>query len=318
MSDGQVRAAVIAEPGGTASPGWVPRPRATTGRALVDVEVVSLNPADLMRASGAYPGVAAEFPMVGGLEGVGRVVRSDRLPAGTRVYWQGDGTLAEQVAVDDDALHVVPDGVPDDVAVTLGVAGVTAYLALSDVGALRPGENVLVLGASGAVGAFGVQLARVLSAGHVVAAGRDRTALARLDGVADEVVVLDEGSPYAEQLAGARPRGHDVVLDPVFGPLLTASLQVLAPRGRIVTVGASAAPQAVVTADLLARGASIRTYNGHHVPRAGFHAGYAAVAQIAAAGRLAVEREVVPWERVADAWAELAAGPRHKLVVALP
>ena len=315
MSEQYVRAAVVSEAGGPLAPGRVPRAVPTAGQAVVRVGAVSLNPADVMRASGTYPGVTATFPMVGGLEGVGRVVRSGRLAVGTRVYWQGEGTLAEEVVVDEDALNVVPDDLPDDLAVTLGVAGVTAYLALSDVAAMRPGARVLVLGASGAVGGFGVQLARILGAKHIVAAGRDRTTLARLDGVADAVVALVDDVPYAQQLARAQPEGYDVVLDPVFGRLLTAALETLAPGGRIVTVGVVAAPQTVVTADLLARGASIRTYNGHLVTRSVFNAAYAAVAQLAAAGRLSVERRVLAWGQVGEAWDELADGPRHKLVV---
>ena len=318
MTEEYVRAAVIGEPGGGAAPGQVRRAVPTAGQAGVRVGAVSLNPADVMRASGTYPGIAAEFPMVAGLEGVGRVVSSRRLAAGTRVYWQGEGTLAEEVVVDEDALNVVPDGLPDDLAVTLGVAGVTAYLALSDVAAMRPGARVLVLGASGAVGGFGVQLARILGAGHVVAAGRDRAALVRLDEVADEVVALTDDVPHAHQLAAAQPEGYDVVLDPVFGSLLTAALPALAPGGRIVVVGAAAAAQAVVTAELLVRAASIHTYNGHHVTRPEFNAGYAAVARLAAAGRLAVERRVVAFDRVAQAWGELVGGPRYKLVVTVP
>jgi len=67
------------------------------------------------------------------------------------------GAFAGLTAVDDTRLVEVPDGIEDSTAATLGVTGLAAWDALARRAALRPGETVLVLGASGAVGAFAVQ-----------------------------------------------------------------------------------------------------------------------------------------------------------------
>ena len=87
----------------------------------------------------------------------------------------------------------MPDGVNDGVAVALGISGLAAWLALTWRARLKPGEHVLVLGASGVLGQIAVQAAKALGAARVVAAARSQEGLERCLALgADAAVVLDD------------------------------------------------------------------------------------------------------------------------------
>ena len=96
------------------------------------------------------------------------------LEDGRRVYFDAPvapyGSMAERAVASDDALFDIDDGIDDATAAALGNSGVGAWLAVAWRSRLRPGETVLVLGATGAVGSIAVQAAKQLGAGRVVAA----------------------------------------------------------------------------------------------------------------------------------------------------
>ena len=104
---------------------------------------------------------------------------------GKRIYFNVNapvgpfGSMAERTLIDPKFSFPVPDGVADDVAAALGNAGLAAWLALSWRARLRPGETVLILGATGISGLIAVTAAKQLGAGRIIAAGRNRDALAR-------------------------------------------------------------------------------------------------------------------------------------------
>ena len=99
----------------------------------------------------------------------------------------------------------MPDGLDPALAVCLGVSGLAAWLGLEWRGRLVAGETVLILGASGVVGQIGVQAAKLLGAGRVVAAARDATGLERAAALgADAVVPLPSASPAATPHAARR------------------------------------------------------------------------------------------------------------------
>ncbi len=304
-----MRAAVMPEMRGTPEAAEVGEPEPGPGEVLVTVEAAGLNPADVLQASGAYPETAAALPYVIGREAAGRTAD------GRRVWFMGAGAMAERAAVPAEALVDLPEGLPATVAAGLGVAGTAALLGLRDTGGLRPGEAVLVLGASGAVGTLAVQLARVLGAGRVVGAGRSAAALAHLAGRAEALAVAGPDGDWAQALAGAAPDGgFDLVLDPVWGAPAAAAVGVLAPGGRLATVGSVAGP-ATIGDGLIARGASIRAYNGFHVPPAVLRAAFAEVAALVAAGRVLLPTEAVPLGDVGAAWRRLTGAAHPKLVI---
>ena len=115
-------------------------------------------------------------PSVVGSDGLGR--REDaRL-----VYFDATvapfGPMAKRTLAREDSLIAVPDGADPVMAAARGKSGLAAYAGLHWRDALRPGETVLVLGATGVVGRLAVQVARLLGAGRVMAAGRDADGLA--------------------------------------------------------------------------------------------------------------------------------------------
>ncbi len=190
-----MRAAVVEAVGSPPAVGDVDEPVLDAGSALVAVDAVPLNPVEIRVAAGRHAR-EAQPPYVPGVEGVGRVVESSRIPPGRRVRFEsaalpgfgGNGTLAERAAVPEVSLAVLPDEAPDDLAAALGVVGITALLAIERA-APAGGERVLVLGATGAVGQVAVQLAKLLGAGRVVGAGRNAERLERVRELGADAVV---------------------------------------------------------------------------------------------------------------------------------
>ncbi|QBR93143.1 quinone oxidoreductase family protein [Nocardioides euryhalodurans] len=302
------------------------RPPSERASSLVAVTCAALNPIDLHVASGGFFQGPPQVPYVPGVEGVGRVLESDHLPAGTRVRFElghpgygGNGALAEQVVVDDESMVELPASVADDDAAALGVAGITAARAL-DLADLGAGEGVLVLGATGAVGAVAVQLARLRGAGRVVAAGRNPEQLRRAVAVlgADAAVELD-GRSVADLAAAFREAaggGVDVVVDPLWGEPAVAALAAGNLGVRLVNVG-QAAGTSVEMPSVPLRGhrAVVRAISTAMDDLSLRRERYSEVLGHLAAGRLLVDHVTRPLEDVAEAWAAQASSPGRRLLL---
>src|SRR3984885_5562676 len=143
-----MRAAVLREYS-VPVPGEFEEPSAGSDQAIVEVLAAGLNPVDVAICAGRFYAGPPPLPSVAGREGVG-------LLNGRRVYFDAPimpyGSMAERALIDPASAYDVPDGVPDGVAVALGISGLAAWLALSWRAELRPGEHVLVLRASGVLG----------------------------------------------------------------------------------------------------------------------------------------------------------------------
>ena len=334
-----MRAAVVEAVGSPPAVGDVDEPAPDARSALVEVEAAPLNPVEIRVAAGRHPR-PAQPPYVPGLEGVGRVVESARIPPGRRVRFESaalpgfgaKGTLAERAAVPEESLVVLPDEAPADLAAALGVVGITALLAVERA-APAGGERVLVLGATGAVGQAAVQLAKLLGAGRVVGAGRNAEQLKRVRELgADEVV---ERGPPGGRGHPPPPRGRtatgladafeeaaggplDIVIDALWGEPAMAALRALATEGRLVNVGQSAGTDVRIPLEL------VRNRQGAiHAISSGWtgierKAGlYDRLLDYALAGHLTVDREVVPLDEVAAAWERQEASPGRKLVISV-
>jgi len=276
---------------------------------VLEVLLAGLNPVDLYIAAGQYGEV--ELPCVVGREGIAR------LPDGGRAYFAGPpapfGSMAQYAPVDIEQTFAVPEGLDAGLAVCLGIAGLAAWLPLTWRANLRAGETVLVLGASGVVGQIAVQAAKLLGAGHVVAAARHRATLERLRQRAADATVVLEGD-YRTALREAAGDGYDVVVDPLYGPSLEAALGATAPGARVVTVGATAGQ----TAEIAFRDLRARTLIGHgnqQAPLEVRRTAYEDMAAHAAAGEIAVEVERLPLSRIEEAWERQARGPHHKIAL---
>lgn len=145
----------------------IPRPRA--GQILVEVRVTAVNEMDAQVRKGGWAGQVKAFrrdgPVLTGFEFVG-VARSHgrRIRAGQRVIGyspvlDGPRTHAAFVAIDERAVHAIPQSLTDDAAAALVVMGLTAIEVLERICPVEPEQKVLVIGAAGGLGVYCVQLA---------------------------------------------------------------------------------------------------------------------------------------------------------------
>lgn len=153
--------------------------------------------------------------------------------------WQ-DYTLSDGTDRLGAPLQRVPSGVSlASGLATLGMTGLCAWLGITDIGKPRPGDTVLVSGASGAIGSIAGQIARLAGARVIgIARGSKKCALVRSLGF-DEVIDFAEGD-LASDIARLAPQGVDIFFDNVGGPMLDAALVNLAHGARIVICGATA------------------------------------------------------------------------------
>jgi NADPH:quinone reductase-like Zn-dependent oxidoreductase len=233
----------------------------------------------------------------------------------------GDGSLAERCAVPDEDVVPIASDVEDAALAALGLSAVAAWMALTWRGRLQAGERVLVLGGGGAVGQAAVGAARLLGAGRVVAVCRSAEAQdrARRAG-ADEVVPLSaDVDELVARLADANAGAVDLVIDPVFGIAATAASRVLAGGGRLINLGgASGDVAAFSSAVLRSRSAEVLGYTNNALTSEQRRAAVTAVAEHAAAGRLAVAHELLPLAEAADAWRRQASGQTGVRLVLTP
>ncbi|HEX9097020.1 MAG TPA: zinc-binding dehydrogenase [Candidatus Dormibacteraeota bacterium] len=295
----------------------VPEPKAD-GANLVEVIAAPLNPVDLSIASGKFYAGSPPIPYVAGGEGIGRLLQNGR--AGPRVYFRAalpNGSLAERAVVNGAQTVAIPDNVPDGVAAALGTPGIAAYLALTRRAELRKGETVLVLGASGVLGAIAMQVARLLGAGRVIAGARNEQGLARSRELgAHATVDLKQTDGLTDRIKEASGGQLQVVIDPVWGMPGVAALEAMSPHGRFVQLGAAAGPEATVKSGIVrGRYLSILGYSNFLVPWEEQAAAYRTLVEYAAAGKLKVEFEIMPLEAAPEAWKQQASSPHHKLVL---
>jgi NADPH:quinone reductase len=210
----------------------LPDPEPSDGMMLLEVVAAGVNYADTHQAENSYL-APAKLPLVPGTEVVGMT------PDGRRVVaLMAGGGYASRALAPAAAMWEVPDGISDGQALALVGQGTTAWHLLRTSAQLRVGESVVVHAAAGGVGSLAVQLARRFGAGRVigVASSEDKRALV-LELGADAVVdsaASDLTVALREANDGARV---DVVLEMVGGATFAASLEALAPFGRLVHFG---------------------------------------------------------------------------------
>jgi len=226
----------------------VPPPAAGPGEVVVSVKAAPVNYVDLLVTGGGYqflpqrPFIPGKGP-AGVVSAVGREVTS--LQIGDRLLAMAEqGGYAEAVAVEADQCYRLPSAMSFDEAASLSLAFDTAWFALRERARLEPGETVLVLGASGAVGHAAVQLARAMGARVLAGIARTEKASEVLATGADAVIDLSRpdlrDSLRQQVFAVTEGRGIDIVLDPLGGEVFEAALRALAWRGRLVVIGFAA------------------------------------------------------------------------------
>ena len=290
----------------------VANPTPDRGEAVIAVRAISLNRGEVRRSTMAPAGWRPGWDLTGTVE---RPAADGSGPkVGARVVgFLPEGAWAERVAVPTHALAALPDKVTFSQAATFPVAGLTAMHALAKNGTIL-GKRVLVTGATGGVGDFAVQLAR-LGGAHVTATARraDQAPALRQLG-AHEITVGDE--------IPASPK-YDLIIESVGGKALGTALAALERGGVCVTLGVSAAAEGTFDARAFFVAGRTQLYGFYLFTELGNEpasVGLRRLAELVAAGQLAphisVER---PWGEIAQVAADLIARKYPgKAVLTLP
>jgi synaptic vesicle membrane protein VAT-1 len=222
----------------------LPDPHAAAGEVRIRVRASGINFADVMARMGLYPD-APKLPCVVGYEVAGTVDEvgesTGEIAAGASVLaLTRFGGYADTVVVPASQVVPLPAGMSFDEGAALPVNYLTAILMLEIFAHVRSGERVLVHGAAGGVGLAAIQLCRIAGAEVIGTASASKHAALREAGVAHAVDYrTSDFEAEVRRLTGGR--GVDVVLDPIGGENLRKSYRVLAPLGRLVAFGFSAA-----------------------------------------------------------------------------
>src|SRR5258707_2906069 len=239
-----MRAAVITHFGdiGGVTAGEFPDPVAAAGQVLVEIHAAPVNFVDLLVIGGKYQFLPA-LPFVPGKGPAGVVVALgpgvSNPKVGDRVLAMAEqGGYAEKVAVRSDQCYRLPDRMSFTEAASMSLAYDTSWFALRDRARLRPGETVLVLGASGAVGLASVQLAKAMGARVLGGISRPERAGSVLEAGADAMVDLsgeDLHQTLRERVTTVNGgQLADVIIDPLGGDVFAAAIRALAWRGRLI------------------------------------------------------------------------------------
>ena len=270
-----MKAITFREHGGDIEYGDLPAPVLAPAEVLVQIEAVSLNRVELFTWEG-WPGLELEMPHVPGADGAGRILeigtQVTQFAVGDRVVinpnltcgecgfclggqenlctsWRllgehAPGTFRELISLPERNLLKMPDGFDATIAAAAALVYLTAWHSLITRGQLRPGESVLVVGASGGVNTASIQIAKYSGASVlVVGAGAEKLAIAEAAG-ADLLIDRSKDEVWSKTAyqAGGR-RGVDVVVDNVGADTMPLSLRAVRKGGRILTVGNTSGPK---------------------------------------------------------------------------
>jgi NADPH:quinone reductase len=339
-----LRAAVVEAHGRPPVPAVVPEPQRGPGEALVRIRAAALNPVELHIWNGHFFDGPPRPPYVIGLEGIGVVEDGDRLAPGTRVRvefvhpgYGRNGAIAELALAPEEpdasdrasqaAVTAIGDDLDDVAAAALGVPVFTALMCLEraqQAGASLDGAHVLVVGATGAVGSIALQLAKLLGAARVVAAGRNSERLERALALgADATVTLGEGLDADElrsRFSDAADGRLDVALDPLWGAPARAAINALTRDGVYVSFGQAASPVAELSGiPLRNRRVTLVGHSGAWATPRERQAALARAHDLAArAGApLTLDTEELALDEIGSGWERLKQSAGRRLVVRL-
>jgi NADPH2:quinone reductase len=209
----------------------IPAPAAKDGEVLVRVRAAGLNFFDTLLIQGRYQ-VKPPLPFspAGEIAGV--------LEDGTRVMaYVGYGGAREIVAVPQEKIVPVPEGLSDEAAAGLSITYGTTLYALKDRARLQNGETLAVLGASGGVGQAAVEIGKAMGARVIAcASSADKLVFAKSLG-ADELVDYEKHDLKEALKSLTGGNGVDVIYDPVGGPHTEQALRAIAWGGRFLVIG---------------------------------------------------------------------------------
>jgi NADPH:quinone reductase-like Zn-dependent oxidoreductase len=296
-------------------------------QVLITVKAASVKNLDKGRASGAHYSSHTNLPEVVGIDGVGI------LPDGTRVYSLAiTGMIAEKALINKIGYTIIPDAVDDITAAALPNAILGAALALKYRADLKPGDTVLINGATGVTGQAAVQIAKYYGAKKVIATGRNPETLNLLLQLgADEIISLKDddkditsrikeihySTPFNSVVDYTWGHPAEIILNALKG----GGLHYVTPKVKFVTVGSMAGEEIKITSNLLRSTAieilgsgfgSIPAEIMQKLP----HEILPEMFQLAANGKLKIETLTAPLKDVETAWNEnIPVGKRLVIVI---
>ncbi len=303
-----------------------PDPEPELDEVIVQVKAASLKNSDRMMASGSHYDSYSKLPVVCGTDGVGL------LDNGSRVFCGGSrspyGMMAERTVVPSAWCLPVPDGLDDVIAAALPNPALSSWLPLIWRAKLKPGETVLILGATGVAGKLAIQIAKNLGAGYVIAAGRNRQVLTTLSDLgADAIIDLNQSDQeiVSAFFREASQRNFDIILDYLWGhptevlfnALTGHEVKIVSSRIRLVEIGEMAGPVITLPAGAL-RSSGIEIYGsgggGTVSPNAIFDT-FPQLWELAMKGKLRIDVEPVPLADIENAWQRLDLKGRRIVVI---
>ena len=252
----------------------LPIPKIGTEEVLVEIKAAALNRLDLWVIEG-WRGLRLKFPHILGCDGAGTIVETgeqvSEFTAGENVAINptrscgrcsycldgrdhmcdhfaifGEhipGFYAEYQAVPERNLLKMPDGASFDIAAAVSLVYVTAWQSLIVTGGLKPGEDVLVVGAAGGVNSACIDIARLAGAGTIYVVGSSEKKLAAARQLGADVLISRTQEDWGKAVFYATNRqGVDVVVDNVGAETYPRSIRALKKGGRLLTVGNTSGP----------------------------------------------------------------------------
>ena len=307
--------------------GEYPKPECGDGEVLIKVHYAALNPADRLLVEGRYPGAGA-LPLTVGRDGSGTVedaaegsgfARGDSVVVlRSEIGITRQGTLADYVVAPEECVAPLPANWSMEEGAASPLVYLTAWKALVTQGRLKPGEHVLVTGASGGVGVAAVQLAKGLGA-KVVALSRSEEKRIELKQLGADAVLDSGADDLEDQVQAALGGGVDLTVENLSGPYIQKSVNMANLNARIMVIGLLAGPAAELQLGLVLF-KQVRV-EGVHVgkfsPPEAMDAWHQVVDTLDKAKAKPLIDTVFPMAEVQEAFARLAGGHLGKLLVDL-
>ena len=220
-------------------------PDLNEGEVLVRIKAAGVNPVDAVILKGQYKDmIPHDLPVIPGWDMAGVVEKRSH---GARRFEEGDevyayarrpgikwGTFAEYIVIPEVYLSKKPENISFEEAAGIPLAGLTAYQALYVAGDLQPGQRVLILGASGGVGTFAIQLAKNRQAEVTGVASAENHQYMESLGAHNTIDYKNED--VGEAAKKIYPEGVDLIFDCTSGDTMRQSLKALKSGGKMVSI----------------------------------------------------------------------------------
>lgn len=305
-----MQAAIVKEKGTLPVIGDFASPVTAEGQVVVNVTAAGLSRLSKFRSMGLHYSSESTFPLVAGVDGVGT------LEDGSRVYFALPtapyGSLAEQTLVSEKVMVRLPDGIDDVTAAAIANPAMSSWAALKFRAHFKPGQTVLINGATGSSGSLAAQIAKSMGALKVIVTGRNESKLQALE--ADQAIAFDMtadngAKSFENALLPVMAEGVDIVLDYLWGESAIAILSAIAKNStdratRFVSIGTSSGQENIELPSAILRSSNLELVGsgGNSVSKLEMISAVKDVFELAAEGKIKLATTEFPLEDIEEAW----------------